>query len=487
MTRARRALSPSQPLPLGAPRLELLQEPSGGAGRVPRALVVASAAIVGTSLFATAPLTDASTGVPISDGKLALPFLYKVFAPICDTLDTISLFSERQHLAFIATCALFYALFRWRSRTAGAGGWSRAGKECLLAAMALLAVVAVYAGGTMLPRPTARLAMSSPSAVVVDFHSHTAFSWDGRADFTPIENRRWHEESGFDVAYITDHGTFKGAAAAARLNPVRAGDGTVILSGIEVRSEGRHLNVLGTDARDSAAYKSDDLNEGVFLRTVRSPNTPPPIVLMTLPGHLKAEPGAIRIDALEISDAAPRALSQIDAQRSSLLGRARNRRFAVVAGSNDHGWAHASPAWSVMEIPGWRSMSPHELDVAIRTAVLQRGYAAVRVVERRIGGPVSIGATAMTVPVALWHMSTTVSWPERASWLAWVWIGYLVAGLTSYLARARLPEATGLRRRGSHGQTRSQWWASAAIPVPTIAPTPPPSATPIVAPLAKAP
>ncbi|HST08093.1 MAG TPA: hypothetical protein VLJ83_07965 [Gemmatimonadaceae bacterium] len=388
-----------------------------------------SLAIVGSSLFAAAPLTDVSTGAPVGDGALALPLLYKVFAPVCDTLDTLSLFSERQHIAFITTCALFYAVYRWRRRTAHATGWSRVGREFLLASLALLALVAVYAGGTMLPRPMARLRMSSPSAVVVDFHSHTAFSWDGRAGFTPVENRRWHEESGFDVAYITDHGTFRGAAAAARLNPARAGDGTVILSGIEVRSEGRHLDVLGTDARDSAAYKSDDLNEDVFLRTVRSVNTPPPIVLMTLPGNLKAEAGAVRIDALEISDAAPRALSQMDSQRSGLLDRARDRRFAIVAGSNNHGWARASPAWSVMEIPGWRSMSPDQLDVAIRATILQRGYRAVRVVERRTSGPVSIVGTAMTVPVALWRMSTAASWPERASWLAWVWIGYLVAGL----------------------------------------------------------
>jgi hypothetical protein len=434
---ARRAIArPTHTLPpLEAPRLELLREPFGRPRRVPWALVAISTMIVGSSLFATAPLTDASTGAPVSDGKLALPFLYKVFAPICDTLDTLSLFSERQHIAFIATCAVIYAVLRWRSRASGATGWRRLGKECILATLALLALVAVYAGGTMLPRPAARLAMSSPSAVVVDFHSHTAFSWDGRAEFTADANRRWHEQAGFDVAYITDHGTFRGAAAAARLNPARAGDSTVILSGIEVRSEGRHLDVLGTDARDSAAYESDDLNEDVFMRTVRGMNTPPPIVLMTLPGSLKPESGAVRIDALEISDGAPRALSQIDSQRSSLLDVARDRRLAVVAGSNNHGWARASPAWSVMEIAGWRSMTPNELDVAIRATILQRGYRAVRVVERRTAGPVSIVGTAMTAPLAMWRMSTGASWPERASWLAWIWIGYLAARLLTSIQR----------------------------------------------------
>ena len=380
-------------------------------------------------MFATDPLTDPSTGAVITDAKLSLPFLYKVFAPICDTLDTLSLFSERQHVAFIATCAVLYAIWRWRCRKPGANRWSGFGKEFLLAALAFLSLVGVYAAGTMLPRPMARVAMSSPNAVVVDFHSHTAFSWDGRAEFTAAENRRWHERAGFDVAYITDHGTFRGAAAAARLNPTRAGDGTVILSGIEVRSKGRHLDIIGTDARDSAAYKSDDLSEEVFERTVREVKTPPPIILMTLPGPLNQLSTGVRIDALEVSDAAPRALSQIDSQRASLFTLARDRGFATVASSNNHGWAGASPAWSVMEIPQWRSMTPAQIDAAIRSSILQRGYSAVRVVERRPTGPVSWFGVAMTVPVAVWRMSTAASWPERSSWLAWIWFGYLTANM----------------------------------------------------------
>lgn len=423
--------------PLEAPQLELLRDSSNEPSRLPRALVAISAAIVGSSLFPTAALTDAATGAAIPDGRLALPFLYRVFAPVCDTLDTLSLFSERQHIAFIATCALFYAVFRWRCRSSDANGWSRCRKECLLAGFAFLSLVAVYAAGTTLPRPMATLAMSSPGAVVVDFHSHTAFSWDGRGEFTPAENRQWHERSGFDVAYVTDHGTFKGAAEAARLNPAQAGDGTVILSGIEVRSEGRHLDILGTDARDSIAYRFDDLDPGNFTKLARRTSAPPPVVLMTLPGILKAGTDAVRIDALEVSDAAPRALNQIDSQRATLFKLARDRGLAIVASSNNHGWARASPAWSVMEIPGWRSMAPAAIDIAIRTTILQRGYSAVRVVEHRVPGPSSSFGIAMTVPIAVWHMFTAASWWERASWVAWLWIAYWMIGMLARVSRPK--------------------------------------------------
>ena len=197
------------------------------------------------------------------------------------------------------------------------------------------------------------------------------------------------------------------------------------------------------------------------MRTVRGVTTPPPIVLMTLPGHLIPGSDAIRIDALEISDAAPRALSQIDAGRASLLKLAHARRFAVVAGSNNHGWAHASPAWSVMEIPGWRSMTPAELDIAIRTTILQRGHSAVRVVERRAAGPVSFVGIAMTVPVAVWRLSTAASWPERTSWLAWLWAGYLAAALlrgctAQGTARIRFGDWSAITTRSSSGRTRGK-------------------------------
>ena len=179
---------------------------------------------------------------------------------------------------------------------------------------------------------------------------------------------------------------------------------------------------------------------------------------MTLPGQLRPESGAIRVDALEISDAAPRALNQIDSQRSSLLNLARERRFAIVAGSNNHGWAQASPAWSVMEITDWRSMTPAELDIAIRTAILQRGHGAVRVVERRVAGPVSLVGIAMTLPVAIWRMFTAASWPERTSWLVWLWVSYAMrSAFRDVPARRRnappLSRARVLRRRRSDSES----------------------------------
>jgi hypothetical protein len=268
--------------------------------------------------------------------------------------------------------------------------------------------------------------MTADDAIVVDFHSHTNASWDGRAGFTAERNRLWHRQSGFDVAYITDHGTFAGAEAAATHNPARAGEGTVLLSGIEVRNRGRHLNVLGTSAADSAAYLSGDLQERIF-RLKQRAATVPPLVLLTLPGSIDSRGSTVPIDAIELSDAAPRGLAQIDTQRAKLMEMAAGENIATVAGSNNHGWASASPAWSILEIPGWRSMSPPQVDAAIRTEVLERGFKSVVVVERRPATSTPSLGLWWTAPSAIWSMLTVLSWPERVSWVGWIWAAYLLS------------------------------------------------------------
>jgi len=408
-----------------------------------------SAVVIGTALFAVPPLTDAATGSPVRYAHLALSAGYVLLAPVCDTLDALSVFSGRQHFAFVATIALLYTVWRYVHQRRSGRAQFRRTREALVASLVLLAVITLYAGGTMLVRPLPRLVMSSPDDIVIDFHSHTSFSWDGRRDFSPEANRLWHQASGFNAAYITDHGSFDGAQEAARRNPSRAGDGTVLLSGIEVRSGGRHLDILGTDASDAAAYKGDDLAEAMFLRKVRMERPVPAVVLLTLPGHLDPERTAVPIDAIEISDGAPRGLSQIDNERAAITKLARDHNAALVAGSNNHGWASASPAWSVMAIVGWRSMTPAQLDTAIRSTLLRRGPRATRVIERRTPGPASLTAIAATVPVALWRMLITLTWLERLSWLAWILIGY-------FAARAIEPVTSFLRQAGLSGRRQQK-------------------------------
>jgi hypothetical protein len=387
--------------------------------------IVASALIVSASFFSAPILTDSLNGKAAADATLRLSLGYKLLAPICDTLDTISLFSQRQHLAFLITCLLVYISWRiLRVHRRGIGS-VRLRPELAAFSKALMALIGVYVIGAMLPRPIASISMSSPDAIVIDFHSHTRYSWDGVSGFSPEESRRWHQASGFNVAYITDHSTFAGAEEAALSNPAHAGDGTVLLSGIEVRDRGNHLVVLGTGAGDWQSYTAGDLHELTFRRETSARGSARPIVLFTLPGTLQSE-SAMSVDGIELSDAAPRGLSQSDAEHAEIVALAREQNKPVLASSNNHGWASASPAWSVMDIHNWRTMTPSQLDTSIRRALLNGGFASVRVIDRRAPAPVSIAGVAMTVPDAALALLAHMSWAERFSWLGWLWFSYVL-------------------------------------------------------------
>jgi hypothetical protein len=426
-----------------APPLVLVR---AAAPAIPRAgwlPIVGSAFVVATAFFAEPALTDSMTGKVAAGAALKISFAYKALAPLCDTLDTISLFSQRQHAAFLITYALAFSLWRvLRKRTPCSLG-SSLRCEVAGALKGLAVLLTIYLVGALVPRPTARLAMSSSDDIVVDFHSHTRYSWDGRSAFSPEESRRWHYASGFDVAYITDHSTFAGAEEAAVYNPARAGDGTVMLSGIEVRDRGNHLVVLGTDGGDWRSYTAGDLQEAIFQRDVAARSVRP-VVLFTLPGNLKREKG-MAIDGIELSDAAPRGLSQSDAESGTVGQLARDQNKALVASSNNHGWASASPAWSVMQIPNWRAMTPAQLDVAVRSEILRGGLNAVRIIDRRTPGPIAFAGVALTVPDAAWRMLTTMSWPERVSWLGWIWLTYVIALAIGSLRRSDFQDVEDVR------------------------------------------
>jgi hypothetical protein len=426
-----------------APPLALIRHAAPAIPRAGWIPIVGSALIVAAAFFAEPALTDSMSGKVAAGAALKISFAYKALAPLCDTLDTIALFSQRQHAAFLITFVLAFSLWRvLRKRIPCSLGTSL---RCELAAAVkgLVVLLAIYLVGALVPRPTARLAMSSPDAVVVDFHSHTRYSWDGRSAFSPEASRRWHHASGFDVAYITDHSTFAGAEEAAVNNPARAGEATVMLSGIEVRDRGNHLVVLGTDGGDWKSYTAGDLQEHVFQRDIAARSVRP-VVLLTLPGNLKREKG-MAIDGIELSDAAPRGLSQSDAESGTIGELARDQNKSLVASSNNHGWASASPAWSVMKIPNWRAMTPAQLDVAIRSEILRDGLNAVRVIDRRSPGPIAFAGVALTVPDAAWRMLTTMAWPERVSWLCWIWLSYLVVFAIGRVRRAGLREAEAVR------------------------------------------
>ena len=115
-------------------------------------------------------------------------------------------------------------------------------------------------------------------------------------------------------------------------------------------------------------------------------------------------------------------MAQSAQDRDAILAIARAQHLAVISASDNHGWGRTAPAWSVMRIPGWRGMTPAELDIAIRSTIVAEGPRAIEVIARRTAAPPGNGLEAAAGGIAVTvTMMRTMSLPDRFSWIVWSW------------------------------------------------------------------
>jgi hypothetical protein len=395
--------------------------------RVPWWAVTITVAVLVSAALPAFPIRDAVTLKPIDQVSFVLSTNYLLIAPVSNLLDTLTLLSVPQHIAVVVTLIVFYAAARARRARLGFS-WAR---ESIAAGTGLAVLVLVYAAAAILPRPMAAIAVSdaySADVLVADFHSHTKYSHDGRPGFGPEANRAWHRGGGFDVAYITDHRTFQGAEEGIVSNPPQAGEGTMILQGLEAGSHGAHVIVLGAGRvfrglTDSGLVDIDDRALQLASLVVGRE----PVLIFTFPGAIRdlrqaTGPGTPGIRAIEMVDGSPRGLTQIRRERDAIKDIADSIDLVPVAGSDNHGWGYAVPAWTLLAVRGWRGMGTDSLASAIERTLRVDGFGGAHVIERRIAHTES-GTLhlVLTVPLVLARMFTMLSDNERVMWLIWVW------------------------------------------------------------------
>ena len=413
------------------------------------------------------PLVDAETQQRTVQAVLQLPNSYIVFAPICTIYDALTLLSLWQHLVIICCCLVIYGGWRVpRCREQRTGVVRRTCSETGRFACFLLALFAIYAGGLVISRPMARLVLRDPDLVAVDFHSHTNASWDGRRSFDAEANRRWHQAAGFGVAYISDHKNLAGARAAAATNPRRAGDGVILLQGLEARDEDEHIIALRVDTtRDIDArgeWHEPDYSHALAKELDAS------MLILSVPGNVRTLPGT-GLDGrksfygVELSDGSPKGIAQEQRDREQILRLANGLNLALVAGSDNHGWGRTAIAWSVLRIPGWQHMTPREISAAIEGTLRANRRHAGRVIVRRSPDAGSswllLAMTPVTVPLT---MLRTLSWPERASWAVWAWVLWGVLALP-WLASKRERAVFTSRARIVDGRHSGPKMANASV------------------------
>jgi hypothetical protein len=405
--------------------------------RIPWWAVAITLLVMITAAFALDPLRDAATLTSVGEARLSRSAGYIALAPLSDVLDTITLLSIGQHIAIVLWAIALFAI--WRVNRARRG--TTILRELGAAALLLVGIVLVYALAALLPRPMASLALSDDTVLAIDVHSHTKYSHDGRPGWSEDDVREWHRAAGYDAAYITDHATFQGAERGIASNPRLAGEGTLILQGLEAFYKGEHVNVLSAGRRYQGLTTPDLKTvdeQSLALSSILAVTSP--VLVETIPGKLDRVPAAsdsaAGVRAIEIVDGSPRGLTQVRRDRARIVHIADSLNLALVAGSDNHGWGRTAPGWTLLRVPGWRGMTADSLSVRIEEILRLGRREATRVVERRVAPGESAIQLVFAAPVVVVGMFTMLSTDERMAWIVWTWA--IVLAMRAWrLTRAR--------------------------------------------------
>jgi hypothetical protein len=299
-------------------------------------------------------------------------------------------------------------------------GAARARREARALAALLGGALVTYAAVALLPRPMASLAVTDArrgARGLPQPHErvgrHAAVG--DRAVAPRVAPRRRLRRR-----YVTDHKRSPACARRALRNPARAGDGLVLLAGLEGYHRDLHVLFLGLAPEDSGRIRRQHLRGGPFAGRT-------PVGVATIPGpFLETVDAGMRdttpwVRAAEVVDGAPRGLWQGDRARDALRARIGALGLVPVAATNHHGWGRAVVAWNLVRVPGWRALAPDTLGARLEDVLRRGDAAAVRVVARRRPAPgLSNVALALTAPALLVQLVRELTGVERAVWIAWV-------------------------------------------------------------------
>ncbi len=303
------------------------------------------------------------------------------------------------------------------------------------------------AWGALAPRPMARLVAENPDVLLIDFHSHSQRSHDGRPSFTPEANRSWHRAQGYGASFITDHNRIEASQAskeASRQDWQKTGYSS--LEGEEVSLEKTHLAVLGVHERiDNKPYDSDPAKIPVFIKDMHKKGL---LVIASLPEYWLYHWGTgvqdlidWGIDGFEIVNSAPKALDFPPIKKMKIIDLVSKNNLFVTGISDTHGYGSATACWNAMFLPGWQNLDPDQLEKRVMKALKNDRFKAVTVLERPRYHPTTRIQAAFAPWVSLGLLWRSLTPLLALGWIAWIWIGVLL-----YSAVARGTQRSGPKR-----------------------------------------
>ena len=402
--------------------------------RVP---LVLSVAVILAQVAHIDPLTDVVRGTTPPDVRLAWPLTHVVLAPFTLTADWLNGGSRWDLETFFLWLLVGYVVVRLTRRRADAPtSWLRT--EAVSAACVLISCLLFLWWGVRWNRPIPRLVASDSALIVLDTHSHTSMSHDGRKGFDAPQNAWWHARAGFDAAFVTDHNVV-GASRQWRVEG--AGRAPRLLPGEELSLSGLHMVVLGTDALIDNKPWAGSFDSTLLLldslARLGSTTGARPYLIASLPEfwehHWGPDIGRM-VDAgvrgFEAWTTSPRGMDFPPEARATLIARATSAHLTLVGATDMHGLGNTASVWNVVRLPGWRRLNDSSLTRAL-IGKLRSAPGDTRVVAMRRAQPTSRIGQAFGAPLGIVTALRAASWGHRLSLLLWIWVPALA------LARVR--------------------------------------------------
>lgn len=402
--------------------------------RLSRYSLLAAVLSAGLALSRLSPLPalrDPVTGEVPPGASLAYPASHLLLGPLSELSDLIACNSARQDIAWLAFILLGYGLFRFF--ILGHGSRERMAPGPVLRSLGLY--LALWAGflawSLWLPRSGPRLVLEDMEELAVDFHSHTAHSWDGRRGFGPERNAAWHLERGFGAGFITDHNTRRGSAEGKALSRRRwaLGErGYASLEGEELSLPEAHVVVLGGRAGLQGPRRGDG-PEGLqrFLREAEAA-TGGGLAVMSLPEYWRHHRESLEALAdwgargFELVTSSPRGMDIPEPGRRRVVDLCRRKNLFMTGASDNHGYGSTACVWTVLRLPGWRELDADARERAVVETLRRGGFSATRLIVRMSLPPAPGELIWLDAPRAIAVMARAWNKTQCAVALLWLWL-----------------------------------------------------------------
>jgi len=273
-----------------------------------------------------------------------------------------------------------------------------------------------------------KLHADNSNVLLIDFHSHSQISHDGRPSFTPEANMHWHAEQGYGAAFITDHNRTEASQWAKEdSRHLWKETGYRSLEGEEVSLYHTHLVLLGNHSVvDNQPYDSDHAKIPVFLADMDKQGLP---VVASLPEYWWYHWGDdiqnfVRwgIKGFEIINSAPKALDFPLSMRLQIVDLCRKQNLFMTGISDNHGYGYATAVWNAMVIPDWHLMNPDVLETKVLETLKRERFKAVQVLERARYTPTVPWQIVLSPLAALGLYWRSLQPLQAVSWVFWIFL-----------------------------------------------------------------